>query len=963
MSSPQQAPPAPPADAPQLLLPETSIGPPPEDVSYPIAPPTSPRPTAPTMWDVVLPLADSHQATSQVGLGFDVLDFRERCQGNMGQDIGIDVLLVSNIHATGQLFRWNAQHSETAVREGDRILEINGMNTQEAMHKYIRQPSGDCLHTLRVARLAPYFEVRLERSARSLGLGLRKLRNASSILVTEVVPDGLVAQHNSSLMSSQHWEQLILCEMLVCGVNGIENNVDKMMQEFSSSKDVELKIQRMCPMALLSPSPSPRSKTAKSATAPFELPTAGSETMRVWDVIFPRGTPQSAKDVGLGFSMTDFKAKCLRESAIHLSKEVLLVSDVCAWGQVSTWNAKQSEAEVREGDCIMQVNGLSTLEEMRHRLLYSKETLHIRMARPSPTFDVKLVKNGPALGLRLNKSDGLGPALLQIHEAPSQGIAAEYNSAQASAGNWELLVLPHMAVSAVNGVSGNTDKMLELLASSQEVELKIERCPPERPAAAKKQESADIQPDAQISKVPESGSAPSSSSQADLTIWEVVLAAQNPGGSLGCLFRDHRAKCKKVLDIDIGLDVISILQLKPKGRLASWNIQRPDAEVREGDVILAVNGASTAEGMQAAMQQFNGTSPMTLQVGRPAWSFEARLKRDGRPLGLGFRNPRGSPAQHLFVTDVLSDGAVAVYNKTQQVAGRWDRLVLPEMVVAAVNGIEGDFDSMVKALSVSAVVDLQVQRSSTPATSQPLAWEVVLAPDPTATATRQSGIGLEALNFGEECKQKLGLRTGTDILLVSRIDPSGVLAAWNSQRPDAKVLQGDRVLAVNSAKGAQEMLAALQSFPLSPMRLHIVRPPWYFTARLERGEVPLGLGFKQLRTASTQKLLITEVLPTGTVAKYNELQVAAGSWDTLILPGMLIKAVNGREGDVDLMLKALSTAGMIDVQLQRAGPSLSAPPASSINAVSSNRPQAPQLPVPSQPAPPTNSLAATLEDY
>jgi len=301
-------------------------------------------------------------------------------------------------------------------------------------------------------------------------------------------------------------------------VNGIENDVDKMMQEFSSSKDVELKIQRMCPTALLSPSPSPRSKTAKPATAPFDLPTAGSETMTVWDVIFPRGTPQSAKDVGLGFSMMDFKAKCLRESGICLSKEVLLVSDVCAWGQVSTWNAKQSEAEVREGDCIMQVNGLSTIEEMRHRLLYSKETLHIRMARPSPTFDVKLVKVGPVLGLKLTKSDGLGTALLQIREAPSKGIVAEYNSAQASAGKWELLVLPHMAVSAVNGVSGNTDKMLELLASSQEVELKVERNPPERPAATKKQESTDIEPDTQISKVPESGSAPSSSSQADLLI-------------------------------------------------------------------------------------------------------------------------------------------------------------------------------------------------------------------------------------------------------------------------------------------------------------------------------------------------------------------------------------------------------------------------------------------------------------
>merc|ERR1719162_1771567 len=91
---------------------------------------------------------------------------------------------------------------------------------------------------------------------------------------------------------------------------------------------------------------------------------------------------------------------------------------------------------------------------------------------------------------------------------------------------------------------------------------------------------------------------------------------------------------------------------------------------------------------------------------------------------------------------------------------------------------------------------------------------------------------------------------------------------------------------------------------------------------MHRGGGPLGLGFKKLKGTATQQLLITELLSEGTVVEYNFAQVAAGLWDRLILPGMIIKEVNGHEGNWDLMLKALSTPGVVDVQLQRAGPSL-----------------------------------------
>jgi hypothetical protein len=431
---------------------------------------------------------------------------------------------------------------------------------------------------------------------------------------------------------------------------------------------------------------------------------------------------------------------------------------------------------------------------------------------------------------------------------------------------------------------------------------------------------------------------------------------------------NFREKCHKVLSIDIGIEALCITKIQPTGRLTAWNAQHAHAEVRVGDLIFTVNGAASAEEMQVQMRQCDvdvgdGTSAADLRIGRPAASFNARVEKGSRTLGLGFRNPMHNPAQHLFITDVLPDGAIAGYNASQLSAGRWDRLVLPEMIVSAVNGVEHDFHGMVKALSASTVVDLQVQRTSTQASNTQQSWEVVL--DGDSSVPEEMGIGLDVLNFGDRCREKLGLDLGPDIVLVARVASSSLLATWNEQRPDSKVLQGDRLLAVNGSGQTEEILAALNGSPSFPIRLQVARPPWYFTARLERGEAGLGLGFKPLR--GSQAFLVTEVLSKGAVTDYNSAQTRAGCWDHLILPGMIIKQVNG-EGSSDAMRKALSTPGALDVHLQRAGPSPSAaPPETESNAYpragQAPEPTAPEVPLP--PASPSNlppSTSASVED-
>ena len=59
-------------------------------------------------------------------------------------------------------------------------------------------------------------------------------------MITEVVPNAVVAEHNSALIRSGdgcRWDLLVLPEMIVSAVNNIEDDVDKMMTEITTSQD------------------------------------------------------------------------------------------------------------------------------------------------------------------------------------------------------------------------------------------------------------------------------------------------------------------------------------------------------------------------------------------------------------------------------------------------------------------------------------------------------------------------------------------------------------------------------------------------------------------------------------------------------------------------------------------------------------------------------------------------------
>merc|ERR1719454_1909220 len=103
-------------------------------------------------------------------------------------------------------------------------------------------PDGS-FHSLHITRPSDVFNVQLSKRGCSLGLGIKK-RSAQCIPIREVTSGGLVAAHNLTQLRAQRWQDIVLPEMAICAVNGIEGEVEKMMSALTTSEDVQLTIQR-----------------------------------------------------------------------------------------------------------------------------------------------------------------------------------------------------------------------------------------------------------------------------------------------------------------------------------------------------------------------------------------------------------------------------------------------------------------------------------------------------------------------------------------------------------------------------------------------------------------------------------------------------------------------------------------------------------------------------------------------
>jgi len=95
------------------------------------------------------------------------------------------------------------------------------------------------------SRAASSFPVRLEKNGGSLGLSLKKpaRENVRGLLISEVLPDGLLASHNTTQIKARKWADVVLPGMRIVAVNG-EDDPTNMIQAIRASDTVVLNVRR-----------------------------------------------------------------------------------------------------------------------------------------------------------------------------------------------------------------------------------------------------------------------------------------------------------------------------------------------------------------------------------------------------------------------------------------------------------------------------------------------------------------------------------------------------------------------------------------------------------------------------------------------------------------------------------------------------------------------------------------------
>jgi hypothetical protein len=555
---------------------------------------------------------------------------------------------------------------------------------------------------------------------------------------------------------------MVLPEMRIHAVNGIEGDVDKIIAGLGGSEDVELHIRR-----------SLHSQRLSRVTSPPLTPGVNSKSTSIWKVDLGR-----CSSAGIGGSVV-----------AHNHFDILQISSIDKSGPLSTWNAAKPSSAVKVGDCILEVSGAHSVSQMQQQLAESVVLLSVM--RPLAMFTVALHRpEAGSFGIMLKRSVGTSPQHLVIAEIHPEGSMAHHNSrcvAEARSNSMGgSLVLPGMHVLEVNGIRDDANAMIQTFKKSTDIKLQVEGCyvpPPSTntdrsapgpPAMVQPGPVQEIPAVVQAPPVQEAWGSPClgavsapkiandevtevlagqiqedmrSSDEHDLQMkclerqvaassestWQVQLMGGSQGFGFGIV--DFREMCRSRCGVDIGMDVLLVSDVRPTGQLASWNKQKPHASIQKGDRILQVNHAHTVDEMQRELQiSRDAASECYLQLSRPPKTIKVHLQKSGRPFGFVLKKPRTAPHQHLLIAEVVRGGAAADHNVAQAATGNWDAVVLPGMTVEMVNGINGNADTMVEEIARCQDGILEIHRVIPVKVSKAIRSEMKL----TASAEAQS---------------------------------------------------------------------------------------------------------------------------------------------------------------------------------------------------------------------------------
>eukprot|EP00929_Paragymnodinium_shiwhaense_P073842 TRINITY_DN37726_c0_g1_i2.p1 TRINITY_DN37726_c0_g1~~TRINITY_DN37726_c0_g1_i2.p1 ORF type:complete len:861 (+),score=261.38 TRINITY_DN37726_c0_g1_i2:162-2744(+) len=156
---------------------------------------------------------------------------------------------------------------------------------------------------------------------------------------------------------------------------------------------------------------------------------------------------------------------------------------------------------------------------------------------------------------------------------------------------------------------------------------------------------------------------------------------------------------------------------------------------------------------------------------------------------------------------------------------------------------------------------------------------------------------------------------GPEVLIVRRVHEGGLLERWNKKHPEAEVQPHDRILEVN---GETTIAGMQREIRTRRIVLRLIRYPEKFQVSLTKAGKLLGFRLERPAEGAAPEIRISEVLKSGLLSEYNEVQIAEGNWHLVVLADMRIEAVNDVTGDALKMTNELKGADSVLMSVRRA---------------------------------------------
>jgi hypothetical protein len=164
---------------------------------------------------------------------------------------GPSELIVWGFDERGALERWNRSVSPlSAVEPGDRILEVNGERSIDGMLQQIARSQRVCLF---MKRYPEVFSVSFAKDEFVFGRGLGFRcplqchcpgRRLESLIITELLPSGIVPDYNARQAKPGGWQNVLLQGMEIESVNGVSGDAQAMAEELRTWEGVTLHVRR-----------------------------------------------------------------------------------------------------------------------------------------------------------------------------------------------------------------------------------------------------------------------------------------------------------------------------------------------------------------------------------------------------------------------------------------------------------------------------------------------------------------------------------------------------------------------------------------------------------------------------------------------------------------------------------------------------------------------------------------------